>query len=880
MFIVFLFMINISFALCQTNWQQEIDYWKTEFNNKLDINNYWGRYQWWVRCSNGETYEQNNKYMEGSAVMYYAGAGIDSYTSMYIATEDIVYFTYAKALIDNAINNSLPCSQLYLNPCLGGQWPTESYYYGWTGYWWRDQCSPPSYTYEQNRLYEIAFFERVAKLLYLVKHTPALYNSYASWYSSTLSFVEKNLWEKWKSRYDAVGKPLHENNIEMASRWGQLALNLYLLTTDGIKRNEYYNFLNEINEEENCSMRYQEKAIPSNYYSWYNELFDGYCNNYEVNTMDVSHANMVVSYIINSNEQCLYWNDNDITGLKNFRNALWDQSEEKYYDFLNFTYGEVGGWTETGKSHGLGWVKLARYNEIMFNDYKQKYQTGKVDPDATFCANMTLNAKILDQTYCNCNTFNILSPNKFFDEDKFIGSVSGDFDRDGNEGDIAVIYRNYTNNIEILVWKSLGNGYCYKGSWHTSNSFDALKISGKIVAGDFDRDGYKDDIAALYDYGNNHTSIFVWKSTGSSFSWPGTWYSSYSFNAGKTTGKIVSGDFDRDGKHDDIAALYDYGNNLTRIFVWKSTGSSFSSPGTWYTDYSFNAEKTTGKVVSGDFDRDGKHDDIAALYDHGNNHTSIFVWKSTGSSFSWPGTWYSSYSFNAGKTTGKVVSGDFDRDGKHDDIAAFYDYGSNYTRIFVWKSTGSSLGYPGTWYTSYTFDASKIADRLVSGDFDRDGKFDDIAAFYLYSSSSNPKANMFTWKSTGSSFPITTEGGWWANCSKNSNYPTLKSSKISNVVFTDSNEIIGNAKRQHDEFVNIYPIPASDILYLDINIEKINNIEINVFDIIGRNVIKMREKDSSKNRFELNITNLENGVYQIVININKEQVTRKIIISK
>jgi len=65
-----------------------------------------------------------------------------------------------------------------------------------------------------------------------------------------------------------------------------------------------------------------------------------------------------------------------------------------------------------------------------------------------------------------------------------------------------------------------------------------------------------------------------------------------------------------------------------------------------------------------------------------------------------------------------VVSGNFNSDG-HEDIAAFYDYGNNETRIHVWLSNGeSAFKYEGSrgWWTARRYPAKNIVNTLC-GEF-------------------------------------------------------------------------------------------------------------------------------------------------------------------
>ncbi len=61
-----------------------------------------------------------------------------------------------------------------------------------------------------------------------------------------------------------------------------------------------------------------------------------------------------------------------------------------------------------------------------------------------------------------------------------------------------------------------GNGFLTYQTWTSSNAYNANKVTGRMVAGDFNGDG-KDDIASLYDYGSQKMSIHRLISTGTQF---------------------------------------------------------------------------------------------------------------------------------------------------------------------------------------------------------------------------------------------------------------------------------------------------------------------------------------------------------------------------
>ena len=256
------------------------------------------------------------------------------------------------------------------------------------------------------------------------------------------------------------------------------------------------------------------------------------------------------------------------------------------------------------------------------------------------------------------------------------------------------------------------------------------QITKNYTIGDFNSDGYTDDVA-FFTQENNVATVEIFNSTGSSFyknqikSW-----ASNEFNMTKTNGKIVSGDFDNDGFYDDIAAICEVGIDQTKIFVWINNEGIFEKQ-IWWFGPDFNANQVFNTIVSGGFDNDGFVDDIAAFYDYQDYTTKIFVWKSDSEKFSWPATMWYGGDFDASRIQGTLVSGDFDKDGFVDDVAAFYNYTDKATKVFVWQSDKRNFAWPRTAYYNGNYDINKLENNIVSGDFDRDGFVNDLVTFEM-----------------------------------------------------------------------------------------------------------------------------------------------------
>jgi hypothetical protein len=325
--------------------------------------------------------------------------------------------------------------------------------------------------------------------------------------------------------------------------------------------------------------------------------------------------------------------------------------------------------------------------------------------------------------------------------------MKGDFNGDGKD-DIAVAY-NY-GGLHTGLWMFASSGSSFSSAslwWETLNSFDASLA--QWTAGDFNGDG-KSDVACLYDYGSGTSKFWVFLSTGSSFSAPVLWWSSSVGGFSATSSKIVAGDFNADGKCD-IAVGYDYGGLHTGVWVFKSSGMAFTPTLWWETLNSFAA--ASAKWTSGDYNGDGKTD-VGALYDYGNSTTKLWVFPSTGTGFGTLTLWWSSAAgaFDWGKST--VMSGDFNADGKKD-IAVGYNNGGNATALWTFSSNGSAFTPAAWWSTSNSFDSN--LSKWVAGDFTGDGKTD-IGSLYNYGGATS---KLWVFPSTGTSFSNLIL--WWSS---------------------------------------------------------------------------------------------------------------------
>ncbi len=342
-----------------------------------------------------------------------------------------------------------------------------------------------------------------------------------------------------------------------------------------------------------------------------------------------------------------------------------------------------------------------------------------------------------------------------------IASRNGDYNRD-RKGDVAFMYDYGNEAARIHLFLSTGSRFNYQGSsgcWAVTRGYDLNRVV-HAIPGDFNGDG-RGDIAALYDYGNGASRIHVWLSDGSRCVYQGSsgWWAVASGYTATRVKHAVPGDFNRDGRGD-IAFMYDYGNGAARIHLFLSNGSRFNyqgSRGCWAVASGYNLARVV-HAIPGDFNGDGRGD-IAALYDYGNGASRIHVWLS-GSVCVYQGSsgWWRVDSGYTATRVKHAVPLDFNRDGR-DDIAFMYDYGNEAARIHLLLSNGSRFNYQGSsgcWAVASGYDLNRVV-HAMSGDFNSDGR-GDIAALYDYG---NGASRIHVWLSDGTRCVYQGSSGWW-----------------------------------------------------------------------------------------------------------------------
>lgn len=248
-----------------------------------------------------------------------------------------------------------------------------------------------------------------------------------------------------------------------------------------------------------------------------------------------------------------------------------------------------------------------------------------------------------------------------------------------------------------------------------------------FVTGDFDGNG-RSDVVRMVDDGNSAMSIWLGRSDGTRWSFT-KGYSSGAGNWSRLLTQAVAGDVDGDGK-DEIVALYRYGDNSSGIWVFDWNGTAFTGRKPYHA--ASGKEWYKMKPMCGDIDGDGREELVVAFdYDGWNGYdTGMLSWDLEATAAPEPiAPWTETHNGWWGWSSSYFLAGDFDGDGR-DEVAAYYDYGGGVTGLWIFD------GLSGGKFTAIDKRHNVTgwgfsADKATVGDLDGDGR-DEIAHLYNY----------------------------------------------------------------------------------------------------------------------------------------------------
>ena len=188
---------------------------------------------------------------------------------------------------------------------------------------------------------------------------------------------------------------------------------------------------------------------------------------------------------------------------------------------------------------------------------------------------------------------------------------AGDIDGDGRE-EMGAFY-NHGDSVELRVFGVNADG---SGKYYSAgmvNYFPGDNVRGRVVAGDFDADG-QDEISAFFSYGENEfMRMWVFKITAERTITFRCYGQTGTYDATKINGRVVAGDFDHDGA-DEVAALYDYGT-CVKLWLFKRNPDATMAHHVIYESTYIKGYEATGRMIAGTYSNYSE-EEVAILFSY------------------------------------------------------------------------------------------------------------------------------------------------------------------------------------------------------------------------------------------------------------------------
>lgn len=245
----------------------------------------------------------------------------------------------------------------------------------------------------------------------------------------------------------------------------------------------------------------------------------------------------------------------------------------------------------------------------------------------------------------------------------------------------------------------------------------------KFVVADVDGDG-RDDIVALYDSGSYTARLYVFRSTGTSFAFAGMWWSGADFSWARARG-LYAGRFDTTGRDTLLVTYQDDGARM-RIVAFTSTGKAFAFAGDVYASELGLWDLSRSRFAVGRFTRTSGTDQLVALTPNGPRASlGLFEPGAKGLAFQ-PTVFQSDADLDPSRAV--LAAADINGDGQ-EDLVALYSLADGSARVLVFDPAKGFKPENGWTGLAALPPAALCAGSgaLVLGDWDADGRADGAA---------------------------------------------------------------------------------------------------------------------------------------------------------
>jgi hypothetical protein len=301
-------------------------------------------------------------------------------------------------------------------------------------------------------------------------------------------------------------------------------------------------------------------------------------------------------------------------------------------------------------------------------------------------------------------------------------AASGDFRGDG-KSEIALLQDpTRDTSLRVTVRDSTGDGDSFTDSvWLTLGARSLELTRVKLAVADVDADK-KDDLVALYNNGENRSTLLVMRSTGTSFAPPEKWWErpDYSWNRARA---IVGGSFSAGGP-DGLLVAYQYDDAQMRMHYFEAKGSSFvlGDDGGAFDSGRGQFDAASARFLVGHFTRSGGADQVAALYRYPNARVRLHVFDPSPKGLVLQKSVYESAEgeFDFGRAS--VTAADVTGDGR-DDVVSVYADPDGSARVLVLDS-GNGFKPTSAWATLPKGASCAAGTAVLVGDWNGDHKVD------------------------------------------------------------------------------------------------------------------------------------------------------------